>query len=199
MRPASFPLKITHLPPAHALRSAGLVQADAWLAQHAELSARAERIRQEGPLRSADLKVPRRLAAGGIGKKKKEALENLLMRGDLMVGAQKFPTHLRLARTRAARLARRPRPNPQAVRRTFLLRAVACLGVARASWASDYFRIAKTGVAKELDHLAKAGELLTTQVDGWEIPVYVHPDNAALLAQAPASSLTPNYLPAFAF
>lgn len=175
--------------------SQGWFNPESWLAQHADLSTRVlERIRQEGPLRSADFESAKAPGGWWNWKEEKEALENLLMRGDLMVRARKNFQRIYDLRERVLPDWQDERtPDRQTVRRTFLLRAVACLGAARASWASDYFRIAKTGVAKELDNLAKTGELLTTQVEGWEDPVYIHPENAALLAQAQAGALMPTY------
>ncbi len=162
-----------------------------WLAEHAELGARVlERIRQEGPLRSADFESDKSPGGWWNWKEEKQALENLLTHGDLMVRARKNFQRIYDLRERVLPdWQDHQAPDSQTVRRTLLLRAVACLGVARAGWAADYFRIGKTGVAKELASLAGQGALLTETVADWDEPVYIHPENAALLAQACAGEL----------
>jgi len=75
------------------------------------------------------------------------------------------------------------------MRRQFVLRAVRALGVAKAAWIPDYHRTKPPHVRP--DALVDAGLLLRARVDGWQEPVYVHPDHAALLAQAADGRLAP--------
>jgi uncharacterized protein len=173
----------------------GWYNPDSWLSEHRELVELVmQRIRQEGPLRSADFESEK--AAGGWWnwKEEKLALEHLLTHGDLMVRARKnFQRVYDLRERVLPEWDDAQTPTLEEVRRTHLLRAVTCLGVARAHWAADYFRIGKTNVAKDLANLAREGALLTETVDGWTDPVYIHPENAYLLAQAQAGMLTPTY------
>src|SRR5699024_2515407 len=69
---------------------------------------------------------------------------------------------------------------PAQVRRSMLLRAVQALGVAKAHWVADYFRLAAAS-RSELDRLCNAGDLLQIGVRGWSEPAYVHPAHLGLL------------------
>ena len=50
------------------------------------------------------------------------------------------------------------------------LRAVQALGVARAGWAPDYFRLPKTGNARRLEALANDGRLQRVEIEGLARP-----------------------------
>jgi uncharacterized protein YcaQ len=74
-----------------------------------------------------------------------------------------------------------------------VLRSVEKLGAARPGWVWDYYRLPKNGTPTLLRELAAQGELIECAVEGWDGPVYVHPNNAALLAQAQNGELRPSY------
>jgi uncharacterized protein len=50
------------------------------------------------------------------------------------------------------------------------------LGVTKAAWIADYFRMHKKVALPSIDKLAKSGQLQTVQVEGWDAPGYFHPD-----------------------
>src|SRR5699024_6791696 len=77
---------------------------------------------------------------------------------------------------------------PARARRQMLARAVRALGVARAHWVADYFRLARVG-GDELQALCASGELLPVRVTGWSQPAYVHRAHADVLARAAAGRL----------
>jgi uncharacterized protein YcaQ len=166
-----------------------------WLAKNHELAERViGRIRQEGPLRSADFESAKSPGGWWNWKQEKIALEHLVTCGDLMVRARQSFQRIYDLRERVLPDWDDSRtPSPAETRQYFLLRAVHCLGVVRASWAADYFRIGKNGVAKELAALASEGRLLVESVEGWNDPVYLHPDQRDLLARARAGELQPSY------
>ena len=166
-----------------------------WLADHRELADRVlARIQQEGPLRSADFEGAKLPGGWWNWKDEKVALENLLVSGDLMVRARKnFQRIYDLSARVLPDWDDTRTPSLAEVRRSFILRGAACLGIVRSGWASDYFRIGKNGIARELNALAEEGALLVDAVEGWDDPVYVHPANVGLLAQAQAGELRPNY------
>ncbi len=166
-----------------------------WLAKNHELAEMVMgRIRQEGPLRSADFESAKSPGGWWNWKQEKIALEHLVTRGDLMVrGRRNFQRIYDLRERVLPDWDDTRTPSPAETRQYFLLHAVSCLGVVRASWVGDYFRIGKNGVAKELAALAGEGRLLTESVDGWNDPVYLHPDQRELLARAVAGELLPSY------
>jgi len=170
----------------------GWYNPEGWLAQHSELSEKVlARIRQEGPLRSADFEGAKSPGGWWNWKEEKLALEHLMTHGQLMVrGRKNFQRIYDLRERVLPAWEDSQTPNVEEMRRTYLLRAVRCLGLARAGWTADYFRIAKTGVAKELATLAGQGALLTESVPGWDDPVFIHPQNASLLQQARTGQLT---------
>ncbi len=166
-----------------------------WLAEHRELADRVlTRIQQEGPLRSADFEGAKLPGGWWNWKDEKVALENLLVSGDLMVRARKnFQRIYDISARVLPDWDDTRTPSLAEVRRSFILRGAACLGIVRSGWAGDYFRIGKNAIARELNALAEEGALLVDAVVGWEDPVYVHPANAGLLAQARDGELRPNY------
>ncbi len=83
-------------------------------------------------------------------------------------------------------------PSPEEVRRTLVLKAVRALGITRARWVGDYFRM-KNIPAAFLDALVADGSLLQTTVEGWSEPAYMHPDSAALARRAASGRLEPEH------
>lgn len=166
-----------------------------WLANHQELVDRVlARIHSEGPLRSADFKGVKSPGGWWNWKEEKIALEHLLSAGDLMVRARKnFQRVYDLRERVLPDWDDAQTPPLKEIRRHFILRGVACLGIARGNWVSDYYRISKNGIAKELNTLVEEGALLTEKVEGWDDPVYIHPERAGLLSQALAGQLHPSY------
>jgi uncharacterized protein YcaQ len=80
-------------------------------------------------------------------------------------------------------------PDLDTVRDELTLRAVRGLGIAHPRWAPDYYRLPKTGMAGRLARLAAEGRLQTVEVEGWDVPGYVHPERAALLDEVAGGRL----------
>jgi uncharacterized protein YcaQ len=166
---------------------------DGWVAGHQELVERVlERIRAQGPVRSSDFEGAKHKGGWWNWKEEKMALEVLLTRGDLMVTARhNFQRIYDLRERVIPDWDDHELPSSAAVRRAFLLKTARCLGLVRASWASDYFRLKKTGIAKDLRDLAEAGSLRAVEVEGWNDPLYLHPDFDERLALAAQDRLVP--------
>ena len=64
------------------------------------------------------------------------------------------------------------------------------LGITRARWVGDYFRM-KNIPASYLDTLVADGSLLHAAVEGWSEQAYIHPDSAALARRAASGRLEP--------
>lgn len=172
----------------------GWLNPDSWLAAHPDLAERIiARIRAEGPLRSADFESAKSPGGWWNWKEEKLALEHLLTRGDLMVRArQNFQRVYDLRERVLPAWDDAAAPTSRETRRALLVETARCLGITRASWAADYFRLVKTSIATELADLARSGELNAHTVEGWSDPVYSHPAFAELLERIRAGELAPS-------
>ncbi|MDR3098207.1 MAG: winged helix DNA-binding domain-containing protein [Paraburkholderia sp.] len=165
-----------------------------WHAKHRrEIDALLERIRANGPVRSADF--AREKGAKGSGwwdwKPEKRHLEVLFATGALMVAErQNFQ--------RVYDVAERVLPNWSDARdlparadaeRTLLLRTCRALGVIRADWAADYYRLPRRPYTEALHALADAGELVPVRVEDWKHDAFVHRDFAPLIGDATSGAL----------
>ncbi len=167
-----------------------------WLEKNADLAAVVmERIRQEGPLRSADFENPDHKPGGWWEwKKEKMALEYLLMAGELMVARRdKFQRVYDLRQRILPDWDDRHAPSIEDVRRELTLRTVGCLGVAHESWVADYFRLRKKDVPKILEQLTSEGALLPVEIEGLPGRAYLHPRHAELARAAQLGDLQPTY------
>ena len=172
--------------------SLGWKYAGGWMREHrAEVERVLEHIRANGPVRSADFE---RSDGKGGGwwewKPEKRALEVLFTTGALMIAERRnFHRVYDLAERVLPGWDDSRMPSMDETRRSFALRAVKALGLARAGWIPDYHRTKPPHLHPQ--QLADEGLLLRARVEGWKEPVYVHPDHAELLERAAAGALAP--------
>ncbi|CAB3755209.1 hypothetical protein GQ57_12770 [Burkholderia sp. MSh2] len=151
------------------------------------------RIRDEGPVRSADF--AREDGAKGNGwwdrKPEKRHLEVLFTTGDLMVSERRNFQRVYDVRERVLPGwdDARDLPPRSAVLPTLLDHTCRALGVVRADWVADYYRLPRRSYRAELEQLADAGDLIPVAVDDWKEPAYVHRSLAAWLPAAGADTL----------
>ncbi len=166
----------------------GWKYAAGWHAQYRDDIARLlDHIRETGPVRSADF-----VRAGGKGngwwdwKPEKRHLEVLFSTGQLMVAERRnFQRVYDLAeRVLPGWDDTRDLPSPGDVERTLLARSCRALGVVRADWVADYYRMPRRSWVDALRALADAGELVAVQVDGWKQETFVHREFVPLLDDA---------------
>jgi uncharacterized protein YcaQ len=158
-----------------------------WMEAHAELVDKLlTHIRKNGPVRSADFERTDGAKSGWWNwKDEKTALEGLWMRGDLMIAKRHNFQRIYDLRERIlpdwddART-----PSLEVVHETFVLNTVKALGVTKAAWIADYFRLYKKVAQSVIEKLVKRGQLHTVQVEGWDVPGYFHPDQDAIEAAA---------------
>jgi uncharacterized protein YcaQ len=150
-----------------------------WLQTHSELVKQImARIRREGGLRSAEFINEEHVGGPWWNwKDEKTALECLLITGELMVARREGFQRVYDLRSRVLPGWRDgPRranvPSQDEVRDTLTLRAVEALGVTRAAWVPDYYRLPKTGNAQRLDALAEAGQIRRVEIEGLPGPAY---------------------------
>jgi len=153
-----------------------------WLREHSELvDLVMGRIRREGGLRSADFKNGNKPPGGWWNwKDEKVALEHLFVQGELMIARRQNFQRVYDLRERVLPdwqdgLDAANVPSREEALQALTLQAVKALGVARADWVPDYFRLPKTGNAQRLEALANEGHLRRIEIVGLPGPAYIHP------------------------
>lgn len=159
-----------------------------WLSENA---AQVEQIRrhihQHGATRSSDFeRTDGKTGGWWEWKPEKRSLEVLFTIGELMVARRHNFQRIYDLRERVhpAWKDKRDLQNQLDCRRQQVLLAVRALGIAKASWISDYFRMGKLDAGITPATLVQQGLLLTTRIAGWDEDLYVHPDHADLLQLA---------------
>ncbi|MBI3286358.1 MAG: YcaQ family DNA glycosylase [Burkholderiales bacterium] len=164
-----------------------------WLKEHGSQVEEIRRhIRQNGASRSADFERSDGKSGGWWEwKPEKRSLEVLFTTGELMVARRhNFQRVYDLRERVHPQWDDRQQLQAQLdCRRQQVMQAVRALGVAKANWVSDYFRMGKLDAAIQPATLAKQGLLLTARIEGWDQPVYIHPAHAQLLTQAAENTL----------
>ncbi|MFZ6816981.1 winged helix-turn-helix domain-containing protein [Undibacterium sp. Ji22W] len=70
-----------------------------------------------------------------------------------------------------------------------VLDSVNALGICKASWIADYFRMKKLTPSIQAESLYQRGLLQKISVEGWTEPAYYHPQRTPLIEQAKAGQL----------
>jgi uncharacterized protein YcaQ len=172
---------------------AGWRYAHRWMEAHRDEAARfLQRVRDHGEVRSTDFAREGKSGAWWDRKPEKQMMESLFTAGELMIARREGFQRIYDLRERVlpswddSRL-----PPADQVRRALVLKAVRALGIARAKWVADYFRMAKTTTKALPEQLAEDGDLLRVSVEGWKEPGYVHPDLADTARAAAAGRVKP--------
>ncbi|RQU11138.1 winged helix-turn-helix domain-containing protein [Burkholderia cenocepacia] len=151
------------------------------------------RIREQGPVRSADFAREDGVKGNGWWDRKPEKrhLEVLFTTGDLMVSERRNFQRVYDVRERVLPDwdDTRDLPPRDAVLPALLDYTCRALGVVRADWVADYYRLPRRSYRAELEQLAEAGDLIPVQIDDWKEPAYVHRSLDALLPAAAADTL----------
>ncbi|RKE37250.1 hypothetical protein B0G76_3492 [Paraburkholderia sp. BL23I1N1] len=149
-------------------------------------------IRATGPVRSADFAREAGTSNGWWDwKPEKRHLEVLFAIGQLMV-AERRNFH------RVYDLTERVLPDwddardlqpREAVAEEALRRTCRALGVVRADWVADYYRLPRRPYRDDLRALADQGELIPVQVEGWKQDTFVRHDFAPMIDDAATGKL----------
>lgn len=169
-----------------------------WMDDHADLVNKLmTHIRENGAVRSADFER----TDGVVGnwwnwKDEKTALEGLWTLGDLMITKRhNFQRVYDLRERVLPSWDDNDVPEAEAVHKAFVLNTVQALGVTKAAWIADYFRMYKRDALMALDKLVKQGLVETIPVEGWKEPGYFHTEQrkaveSALKGKIPVSKTT---------
>jgi uncharacterized protein YcaQ len=159
-----------------------------WMETHADDIARIlGHIRDNGSVRSSDFE--RRDGKGGgwwSWKPEKRHLEVLFTAGKLMVAKRhNFQRIYDLAeRVLPDWDDTRDLPTFEAAQDEMVRNSCRALGVVKAGWTADYYRLRRGKYDAALHQLADAGELIAVRVEDWKHDVFVHHELAPLLAEA---------------
>ncbi|MBV8680288.1 MAG: YcaQ family DNA glycosylase [Aquitalea sp.] len=164
-----------------------------WLEQHQlAVDDLLQKIRAHGPVRSADFS---RSEGKGNGwwdwKPEKRHLEVLFTLGQLMVKERR---NFQRVYDVAERIMpdwndARDLPTWEEAQHDMVHNSCRALGVVKAGWVADYYRLKRGKYDALLHQLADAGELIPARVEGWQHDVFVHHSLQDALQQAVAGQL----------
>ncbi|WMW79531.1 crosslink repair DNA glycosylase YcaQ family protein [Undibacterium cyanobacteriorum] len=149
-------------------------------------------IKQFGECRSADFERQDGKSGGWWEwKPEKRSLEVLFTLGKVMVARRErfqrvYDLTERVHPTWNDKRDLRPLKETQQAQ---VLDAVKALGICKASWIGDYYRMKKLDAHLRPDHLVDQGLLCATEVDRWGETAYYHPAQQSLIEQAAAGQL----------
>jgi uncharacterized protein YcaQ len=173
-------------------------RAHKWLDEHAAVAKRVlDHVRANGEARSSDFERTDGQKTNWFNwKDEKVALEYLFYAGELMVRKRHNFQRIYDLRERVLADLEPVEDVPHAeAHEQFVLNTIQALGVTKAEWIADYFRLYKTDAKDALGRLEKQGRVITVEVEGWKVPGYIHPENikqveAAARGRIPRSKTT---------
>jgi len=165
----------------------------AWMQEHAaEIEQLIAHIEEHGPVRSADFEHPRKGTSGWWEwKPHKRHLEGLFTAGKVMVIERRNFQ-------RVYDLTQRVMPQWDDVRdllsqeqaeAIMLEKSASSVGLFRAQWLADYYRLRRPALAQALAQMQEAQTILPVNVEGLG-PAWLHASLLPLLEQAQADKLT---------
>jgi uncharacterized protein YcaQ len=155
-------------------------RAHQWLDEHADVAKRVlDHIRSHGEARSSDFeRTDGQKGSWWNWKDEKIALEYLFYAGELMVRKRHNFQRIYDLRERVLADAKElPEISPAEAHDQFVLHTIQALGVTKAEWIADYFRLSKTDTRAALKRLEKQDRLMPVEVEGWSTPGYIHPES----------------------
>ncbi|GGX04881.1 winged helix-turn-helix domain-containing protein [Undibacterium macrobrachii] len=165
----------------------------AWLKENGnQVQQVLKHIKKFGACRSADFERKDGKSSGWWEwKPEKRALELLFTTGKVMVTRrQKFQRVYDLTeRVHPTWNDKRDLGNLVDAQRLQVLDAVKALGICKANWIADYFRMKKLAPALQAENLYQQGLLRKIAVQGWDEIAYFHPDHQDLIEEALAGQL----------
>jgi uncharacterized protein len=166
-----------------------------WLDEHLRVSKMVlDHIGANGEARSSDFE-----RSGGQKTKwfdwkdEKIALEYLFLSGELMVRKRHNFQRIYDLRERVLPGSYEMDEVPPAeAHDQFVLNTIQALGVTKADWIADYFRLSKTDTRAALKRLEKQDRLMTVEVEGWKAPGYIHPGDRKKVEAAANGEIPPS-------
>jgi uncharacterized protein len=158
-----------------------------WLDEHPEVAEYVlNYVRKYGETRHTDFKRVDGQKSGWENPKEEQiALDYFVYLGELMVRKRDNFQRVYDLRERVFPDADKlPTISSDDANDQFVLYTIQALGVAKAQWIANYFRLKTAWVNAALKRLEKQDRLLTVTVEGWKKPGYIHPDNLKMVEAA---------------
>ena len=165
-------------------------RAHKWLAEHPTVATTMlDHVRTHGETRSSDFERTDGQKTGWFNwKEEKIALEYLFYAGELMVRKRhNFQRIYDLRERVLTDFDKLPDISRADAHDGFVLNTMQALGVAKAEWLGNYFGLNKTDVKAALKRLEEEGRLTKVEVEGWNVPGYIHPDDRKRVEAAAAA------------
>ena len=165
-------------------------RAHKWLNEHPAIAKTVlDHVRAHGETRSSDFERTDGQKSNWFNwKEEKIALEYLFYAGELMVRKRHNFQRIYDLRERVLAELEEQADIPLAeAHDQFVLHTLHALGVTKAEWIADYFRLSKTDAKAALGRLEKQGRVMTVEVEGWRSPGYIHPDSRKQVEAAAAA------------
>jgi len=150
-----------------------------WLDEHPAVTETVlNHVRTKGETRASDFERTDDQKGGWFNKKEEQiALEYLFYLGELMVRKRhNFQRIYDLRERVLPDFDKLADVSLADAHDQFVLNTMQALGVTKAEWIADYFRLKKADAKAALKRLEKQDRLMTVAVEGWETPGYIHPD-----------------------
>jgi uncharacterized protein YcaQ len=170
-----------------------------WMATHrGQIDAILTRVRTDGPLRSADFERADGKKGGGWWdwKPEKRHLEVLFTAGELMVSERRgfqrvydLPERVLAKRRPQGWVDARDLPSVEQATDLMLQQSCRALGVVKAGWLGDYYRLKRGRYEAWLHRHADAGNLLPVRIEGMTHDAFVDSSLADLLPRAESGKL----------
>lgn len=166
-----------------------------WANAHPKVIQRVRSVVEEnGPLSSSDFDSPTITDGWGDVKQEKRALSHMFSTGELMVAyRKKFRRYFDLRERVLPDWDDALALDYETARDTLLLKTIKALGVAREDWIAPYYYFLKTGIPEVLEQLAAQGQIERVEVDTWDLPAYIHPENTPMISAAANAELVPRH------
>jgi uncharacterized protein len=155
-------------------------RAHKWLEEHPTVARRVlDHIRANGEARSSDFeRTDGQKANWWNWKEEKIALEYLFYAGELMIRKRhNFQRIYDLRERVLAAFEEAEEVSRADAHDQFVLNTIQALGVTKAEWIADYYRLSKTEAKAAIQRLEKHGRLMPVEVEGWKVPGYIHPED----------------------
>jgi uncharacterized protein len=139
-----------------------------------------EQVRERGPLAARELAEERPRPSGPWWdwSESKKAIELLFWSGEVTSARRRnFERFYDLPEPVLPRaVLDTPTPSEEDAQRELVRRAARSLGVAALPELRDYFRLPADAVRPRVAELVEAGDLQPVEVEGWDVPAYLHRD-----------------------
>lgn len=166
-----------------------------WIAENRDAVERVLAGLRERPVRSADFARKDGRTRGWWGwKPEKRALEMLFSAGEVMVARrERFQRVYDLRERVYPGWTDEHLPPAEETDRELVRSTVRALGIARAAWAADYYRMPKAAATRAIDQLLASGALVPVEVDGWPDPGLVLAEDEERVAAAASARRPPTH------